>query len=66
MTPETTADALVIFTPSGKRGRFALGTPVLTAALYDRFSSRAEGEFAHRALSAMRHQFGGHLEKPAG
>jgi 6-phosphogluconate dehydrogenase len=42
------------------------GTPALTAALYDRFSSRAEGEFAHRVLSAMRHQFGGHLEKPAG
>ena len=41
-------------------------TPVLTAALYDRFSSRAEGEFAHRVLSAMRHQFGGHLEKPSG
>ena len=40
--------------------------PVLTAALYDRFSSRAEGEFAHRLLSAMRHQFGGHAEKPAG
>ena len=41
-------------------------TPVLTAALYDRFSSRAEGEFAHQVLSAMRHQFGGHLEKPGG
>jgi 6-phosphogluconate dehydrogenase len=40
--------------------------PVLTAALYDRFSSRAEGEFGHRILSAMRHQFGGHAEKPAG
>ena len=40
--------------------------PVLTAALFDRFSSRAEGEFAHRLLSAMRHQFGGHVEKPAG
>jgi 6-phosphogluconate dehydrogenase len=40
--------------------------PVLTAALYDRFSSRDEGEFARRVLSAMRHQFGGHLEKPAG
>jgi 6-phosphogluconate dehydrogenase len=40
--------------------------PVLTAALYDRFSSRAEGEFAHRLLSAMRRQFGGHLEKPGG
>jgi 6-phosphogluconate dehydrogenase len=40
--------------------------PVLTAALFDRFSSRGEGEFAHRVLSAMRHQFGGHVEKPAG
>jgi 6-phosphogluconate dehydrogenase len=40
--------------------------PVLTTALYDRFSSRGEGEFAHRVLSAMRHQFGGHAEKPAG
>jgi 6-phosphogluconate dehydrogenase len=39
---------------------------VLTAALFDRFSSRGEGEFAHRVLSAMRHQFGGHVEKPAG
>ena len=40
--------------------------PVLTAALFDRFSSRGEGEFAHRILSAMRHQFGGHAEEPAG
>ena len=40
--------------------------PVLSAALFDRFSSRQEGEFAHRVLSAMRHQFGGHVEKPAG
>jgi 6-phosphogluconate dehydrogenase len=40
--------------------------PVLSAALFDRFSSRGEGEFARRVLSAMRHQFGGHLEKPAG
>jgi 6-phosphogluconate dehydrogenase len=40
--------------------------PVLTAALFDRFSSRGEGEFARRILSAMRHQFGGHAEKPAG
>jgi len=39
--------------------------PVLTAALYDRFSSRAESEFAHRLLSAMRQEFGGHHEKPA-
>ncbi len=39
--------------------------PVLTAALYDRFSSRGESEFARRVLSAMRHEFGGHLAKPA-
>ncbi len=37
--------------------------PVLTAALYDRFSSRSEGAFAARLLSAMRFEFGGHVEK---
>ena len=36
---------------------------VLTAALYARFSSRDEGLFANRVLSAMRKQFGGHHEK---
>jgi 6-phosphogluconate dehydrogenase len=36
--------------------------PVLSAALYDRFTSRGEGEFAHKLLSAMRFQFGGHRE----
>jgi 6-phosphogluconate dehydrogenase len=40
--------------------------PVLATALFDRFSSRGEGDFAHKALSAMRHGFGGHLEKPVG
>ncbi|HSL27452.1 MAG TPA: decarboxylating 6-phosphogluconate dehydrogenase [Acidimicrobiia bacterium] len=40
--------------------------PVIASALYQRFSSRDEGDFADRALSAMRHQFGGHLEIPAG
>ena len=39
--------------------------PVLSAALYERFSSRGEGEFAGRVLSAMRFEFGGHHEKPA-
>jgi len=39
--------------------------PVLTAALYERFSSRDEGDFAAKLLSAMRFQFGGHLEKKA-
>jgi 6-phosphogluconate dehydrogenase len=36
---------------------------VLTAALYDRFESRGEAEFANRVLSALRNQFGGHVEK---
>jgi len=40
--------------------------PVLSAALYERFSSRGEGDFAAKLLSAMRFQFGGHLEKKAG
>jgi 6-phosphogluconate dehydrogenase len=39
--------------------------PVLTAALYERFSSRGEGDYADRLLSAMRYGFGGHLEKHA-
>jgi 6-phosphogluconate dehydrogenase len=38
--------------------------PVLSAALYQRFSSRGEDDFGNRLLSAMRHQFGGHEEKP--
>jgi 6-phosphogluconate dehydrogenase len=40
--------------------------PVLSAALYERFTSRGEGDFADKLLSAMRFQFGGHLEKKAG
>jgi 6-phosphogluconate dehydrogenase len=40
-------------------------TPVLSAALFDRFASRGEADFANQLLSAMRHAFGGHLEKPA-
>ncbi len=40
-------------------------TPVLTTALYERFASRGEDEFANKLLSAMRKQFGGHDEKPA-
>ena len=39
--------------------------PVLTTALYERFSSRGEGDYADRLLSAMRFGFGGHLEKSA-
>jgi 6-phosphogluconate dehydrogenase len=41
----------------------AVPAPVLTTALYERFSSRGESEFANKLLSAMRYQFGGHLEK---
>ncbi|TMD27646.1 MAG: 6-phosphogluconate dehydrogenase (decarboxylating), partial [Chloroflexi bacterium] len=41
-------------------------THVLSAALYDRFESRGESEFANRLLSAMRKEFGGHDERPAG
>jgi 6-phosphogluconate dehydrogenase len=37
---------------------------MITAALFQRFSSRDEDDFAHRLLSAMRLQFGGHHEKP--
>jgi 6-phosphogluconate dehydrogenase len=39
--------------------------PVLSAALYDRFSSRGNGAFADKLLSALRFQFGGHVEKPS-
>jgi 6-phosphogluconate dehydrogenase len=37
--------------------------PVLSTALYERFMSRGEGDFANKLLSAMRFEFGGHLEK---
>ena len=40
-------------------------TPVMTASLYERFSSRGKGEFAHRVLAALRNQFGGHAVKAA-
>src|SRR6202012_2402376 len=39
--------------------------PVLTASLYERFSSRGEADFADKLLSAMRFEFGGHVEKKA-
>jgi len=44
------------------------GTPaeVLTAALYERFASQGQADFANKLMSAMRFEFGGHLEKPAG
>jgi 6-phosphogluconate dehydrogenase len=42
----------------------AVPAPVLTTALYARFSSRGEADFQDKLLSAMRFQFGGHVEKP--
>jgi 6-phosphogluconate dehydrogenase len=44
----------------------AVPAPVLSTALYERFSSRGEADFADKLLSAMRYEFGGHLEKPKG
>jgi 6-phosphogluconate dehydrogenase len=41
-------------------------TPVLAAALFSRFESRGEADFANKVLSAMRHAFGGHHEKKSG
>jgi 6-phosphogluconate dehydrogenase len=43
----------------------AVPAHVLSAALYERFSSRGEADFADKLLSAMRYEFGGHLEKSA-
>jgi 6-phosphogluconate dehydrogenase len=40
--------------------------PVLSSALYERFSSRGESDYQDKLLSAMRYQFGGHVEKPSG
>jgi 6-phosphogluconate dehydrogenase len=43
----------------------AVPAPVLTTALYERFASRGEADFQNKLLSAMRFQFGGHIEKAA-
>ena len=44
----------------------AVPASVLTSALYERFSSRGQADFADKLLSAMRYEFGGHLEKAKG
>ncbi|MBO0727342.1 MAG: decarboxylating 6-phosphogluconate dehydrogenase [Blastocatellia bacterium] len=44
----------------------AVPVPVLSAALYQRFNSRGAADFQDKLLSAMRYEFGGHLEKAAG
>ena len=43
----------------------AVPAPVLSAALYERFGSRGEADFADKVLSALRYEFGGHVEKAA-
>ena len=52
-----------LFPDDPKRGGEPV--PVLTTALYERFSSRGEADYQDKLLSAMRYEFGGHLEKPA-
>ncbi len=42
-----------------------IAAPVISASLFSRFSSRGSDEYADRLLSAMRYEFGGHLEKKA-
>jgi 6-phosphogluconate dehydrogenase len=44
----------------------AVPADVLSASLYTRFRSRQEHTYAEKVLSAMRHKFGGHIERPAG
>jgi 6-phosphogluconate dehydrogenase (decarboxylating) len=44
----------------------AVPVPVLSTALYQRFTSRGEADYQDKLLSAMRYGFGGHLEKAAG
>ena len=51
---------------SRRRSTRACRRHVLSSALYERFSSRGEADFADKLLSAMRYEFGGHVEKPAG
>jgi 6-phosphogluconate dehydrogenase len=61
------------FTEDSGEGRWTIAeaterdvpTPVITASLYERLSSRGNGEFAHRVLAALRNQFGGHAVKQA-
>ena len=49
----------------GRHRRRRAGALCSPSALYERFSSRGEADFADKLLSAMRYQFGGHMEKPA-
>ena len=44
----------------------AIPAPVLSTALYERFTSRGDADFQNKLMSAMRYEFGGHLEKATG
>jgi 6-phosphogluconate dehydrogenase len=76
LTAKALAESPDLATFSGRvsdsgEGRWALAAaieesvpaPVLSTALFSRFSSRSEDDFANRVLSALRYQFGGHQEK---
>ena len=66
-------EAIEGYTEDSGEGRWTIAAaidesvpvPVLSAALYERFSSRGEADFGDRVLSALRYQFGGHEEKAA-
>jgi 6-phosphogluconate dehydrogenase (decarboxylating) len=69
MVPAAAVDAVLEqLTPLLQAGDIvideAVPVPVLSAALYARFGSRGNADFANRVQSAMRHEFGGHVEKP--
>jgi hypothetical protein len=48
------------------RRKIGVPTPVISAALFERFASRGDADYANRLLSALRKQFGGHDEKKEG
>ncbi len=66
--------ALTGYTEDSGEGRWTIAeatardvpTPVITASLYARFSSRGNGDYANRVLSALRNQFGGHAVRKSG
>jgi 6-phosphogluconate dehydrogenase len=66
-------EAIEGYTDDSGEGRWTIAeatardvpTPVITASLYERLSSRGNGEFSHRVLAALRNQFGGHAVKAA-
>lgn len=71
---EPTLDSFTGAVADSGEGRWTVNTaieagvpvPVLASALFGRFSSRGNDDFANRVLSAMRYEFGGHVEQPGG